>query len=413
MGGWILGALLALGSFGLLLAVGRDAAKLRKMLLEEKSPDRLFLAPMRGLQQAIQQRRDDLRAHTEIVAQRQQADEAIISRLPDPLLIVAPDRQVLRSNPAAQAAFGREIGALLRHPLLCAAIDQAIATGEAQTAELLLPVPTQRDIAATVIVLDPEMRDKLLLVLADRSRERALERMRADFVANASHELRSPLSSVIGFIETLRGPAANDTVAQAKFLKIMAEQAWRMNRLIDDLLSLAQIEIGEHRPPTNRIDLEALARTTLEATAPTMQAASISGVLDVADRVDAVLGDADQLAQVLRNLVDNAIKYGKPDGSVRIAIRPALPTDNGPGAMGTLIAVSDDGAGIPARHLPRLTERFYRVDAGRSRAVGGTGLGLAIVKHIVLRHRGRLTIESKEGMGTTVMVWLPAITGKV
>ena len=335
---------------------------------------------------------------------RLQMEEAIIETLPDPLVILGADRTVTRANAAARAAFGAEMPAVLRHPSLRNAIDRAVANGAPQQADLFLPVPVEREVHATVLDLAG---GHVVAVLSDRTRERALERTRADFVTNASHELRTPLASLIGFIDTLRGPAADDPPAQARFLEIMAEQAGRMSRLLDDLLSLSRIELTEHRPPTDLVDLAELLRFTAASFEPRLSRRGIRLDLDLPDDLPAVTGDDDQLGQVFQNLMDNAIKYGREGGSVRVTVAPAPPGGRWPARPGVTVAVADDGAGIPREHLPRLTERFYRVDKGRSRAVGGTGLGLAIVKHIVNRHRGQLGIDSQEGKGTIFTVWLP------
>jgi two-component system phosphate regulon sensor histidine kinase PhoR len=321
--------------------------------------------------------------------------------------------------------------------------------------------------------MDPPLADggQILAVLSDRTRERVVEQMRADFVANVSHELRTPLASVIGFIETLQGPARDDTDAQHRFLGIMAEQGARMNRLIDDLLSLSRIELTEHQPPSDAVDLTALIARIVAGFEPRLAQRRVTLDLRLDHTLPPVTGDADQLAQVLQNLLDNGLKYGREGGVLTLTatalpgngqmpvtsrvlqdavVSQAVPVDgapadgdvvnggpvsggpvsggpvNGvlgdpsdkarpgtriwPSRPGAVIAVADQGNGIPRQHLPRLTERFYRVDKGRSRAVGGTGLGLAIVKHIVNRHRGQLLIESEENIGTTVSVWLPAVT---
>ena len=336
------------------------------------------------------------------LASQIRTEEAIVETLPDPLIVFGPDRAVLRANAAAHAAFGAEMAAVLRHPVLRGAIERLLATGDLQTADLSLPVPVEREVHATVFRLSGA---RVAAVLSDRTRERALERMRADFVANASHELRTPLASLIGFIDTLRGPAADDPPAQARFLGIMAEQAHRMNRLIDDLLSLSRIELTEHQLPTGAVALDKLLRFTAASFEPRVAAKGIRLDLHIADELPGVAGDEDQLGQVLQNLLDNAIKYGREGGAVRV-VAQAVQTGRWP-RPGVIVSVADDGAGIPREHLPRLTERFYRVDTGRSRAVGGTGLGLAIVKHIVNRHRGQLAIESIEGQGATFTVWLP------
>jgi two-component system phosphate regulon sensor histidine kinase PhoR len=344
-----------------------------------------------------------------VMEQLRRADQAIVERLPDPLIVLAADRSVRRANSAAQATFGADVPAALRHPALHAAIDRAFAQRTVHTAELSIKTPMPRELHATVVPMDPPLADggRAVVVLSDRSRERAVERMRADFAANASHELRTPLASLMGFIDTLRGPAADDPAAQQRFLGIMAEQAARMNRLIDDLLSLSRIELVEHQAPAERVDLTELLEGLVAGFEPRLTELGLTVEMAMAPGLPAVLGDADQLAQVAQNLLDNALKYGREGGAVRLAAAPAA-GPRWPARPGVVVTVADRGHGIPRDHLPRLTERFYRVDTGRSRAIGGTGLGLAIVKHIVNRHRGQLAIDSEEGVGTTVTVWLPA-----
>ncbi len=339
-----------------------------------------------------------------LIEQLRRTDGTVVERLPDPLIVLAEDRGVRRANSAARTAFGADMPAVLRHPDLRAAIDRAFASGMTQTAEVTLPVPVPREVHAAVVPMEPPIADggRAVVVLSDRSREHAVERMRADFVANVSHELRTPLASLIGFIDTLRGPAADDPPAQQRFLGIMGEQAARMNRLIDDLLSLSRIELIEHQAPSDTVELCELVTRLVAGFEPRLRERSVKLDLRVPDELPAVIGDADQLTQVLQNLLDNAVKYGREGGTVRLDVATARP-----GRPGVVVTVADQGAGIPREHLPRLTERFYRVDTGRSRAAGGTGLGLAIVKHIVNRHRGQLAIESEEGTGTTVTVWLP------
>jgi two-component system phosphate regulon sensor histidine kinase PhoR len=342
------------------------------------------------------------------------ANDAVIERLPDPLLLLGPDRAVRRANAAARTAFGADMAAVLRHPGLRGAIERAFDSRNAHTAELFLAVPVAREVQATIIVMDSAPTDGVtaIAVLSDRTRERAVERMRADFVANASHELRTPLASLIGFIDTLRGPAKDDFPAQQRFLSIMGEQAQRMNRLIDDLLSLSRIELTEHQPPAEEVDLGPLATGIAEAFEPRVKARKIKLELGIAPNLPPVMGDHDQMAQVLQNLIDNAVKYGREGGMVRVSVVRATPGGKWPARAGLVLAVSDDGPGIPKAHVPRLTERFYRVDKGRSRGAGGTGLGLAIVKHIVNRHRGQLAIDSEEGKGATFSVWLPVGAGR-
>jgi len=371
-----------------------------------------LLRPVARLLAEIERLSRTMASRAALLGQMRRADEAIVERLPDPLIVLAADRSPRRANAAARKAFGADISAVLRHPQLRGAIDRAFALNASQQVGISIPVPVPRELQATVIVMDAPLADggQAVILLSDRTRERAVERTRADFVANASHELRTPLASLIGFIETLRGAAADDPPAQQRFLSIMEEQAGRMNRIIDDLLSLSRIELAEHQPPTDRVELGALLPRIAAGFEPRLAERDARLTLSVSPALAPVTADADQLAQVLHNLLDNALKYGREGGAIGLAAVPAPAGDRWPARPGILLSVSDDGPGIPREYLPRLTERFYRVDTGRSRAVGGTGLGLAIVKHIVNRHRGQLAIESEEGYGTTVSIWLPAET---
>ncbi len=340
------------------------------------------------------------------------AEEAIVELLPDPLILLGADRVVRRANVAARRAFGPDIAAVLRHPSLRGAIEQASGEGAGSRppidpVDLALLTPVTRDVLATVIGLDPKRPGggRVLVVLSDRTRDRAIERTRSDFIANASHELRTPLASLIGFIETLRGPAADDPPAQRRFLEIMAEQAARMNRLLDDLLSLSRIEISEHRAPDARVDTASVLARVAAAFELRVAARGQRLTMDVPSTLPTVLADEDQLVQVIENLLDNALKYGREAGRITISAEPEQ--GGTPQRSGVTIAVGDDGPGIAPAHLPRLTERFYRATAGQRRGPAGTGLGLAIVKHIVNRHRGTLRIASREGEGTVFRVWLP------
>ena len=372
------------------------------------------LAATEGARDEIARLANKLSERASLIETLLGAEEAIVERLPDPLVLLGADRGVRRANEAARAAFGSEIAAVLRHPSLRAAIEHAAEQAMAHRAvsrrvELALGLPVSRDVVATVIGLDPALPGggRVLVVLSDRTRERAIERTRTDFIANASHELRTPLTSLIGFIETLRGPAADDPPAQARFLGIMAEQAARMNRLIDDLLSLSRIEISEHQPPQGRVDAVSLVARVVAGFEPRVAARCQSLSISAPDGLPLVLADEDQLVQVLENLLDNACKYGREGGRIDVI---ASADDSGamPHRAGVSISVVDDGPGIARGHLPRLTERFYRAEAGRPRGPEGTGLGLAIVKHIVNRHRGALRIESEVGRGTSFRIWLPA-----
>jgi two-component system phosphate regulon sensor histidine kinase PhoR len=231
------------------------------------------------------------------------------------------------------------------------------------------------------------------------------EQMRRDFVANVSHELRTPLTALLGFIETLQGPAKSDPTAQDRFLSIMQSEATRMERLVKDLLSLSRVEGEERIRPKEQLDVIGLLNSVLDALGPTAKAAGVTFASSIPVAECLVLGDEDQLRQVFTNLIENAIKYGAKQGTVQLTVTTS---DHDPSlrGAGVRIDIKDDGDGIDPVHIPRLTERFYRVDTHRSRELGGTGLGLAIVKHIINRHRGRLRIESKPGEGSCFSVIL-------
>ncbi|CAA7619228.1 putative two-component sensor histidine kinase, classical system [Candidatus Terasakiella magnetica] len=348
-------------------------------------------------------------------------NETLLDNLPDPLLLLAPGRRVVRANQAARRLFGRELSgrdlaAFLRDPGLLEAVEAVLgASATARECEFTLPVPVERTFTARVDALEGQSSDggTLLLTLHDLTAIKRMERMRADFVANASHELRTPLAALSGFIETLQGPAHDDEEARDKFLGIMGEQAGRMSRLVADLLSLSRIELNEHTLPSERVDLGRLLATAAEVLKPLAQAKAMTITVSPGATPVVVTGQPDELAQLFQNLMDNAVKYGRDGTTVEVT---AATAETVPSAAGTAlrggpvfrIVIRDRGEGIARQHLPRLTERFYRVDTARSRKMGGTGLGLAIVKHIVNRHRGLLTIDSEEGEGSTFTVWLPA-----
>lgn len=400
-------------------AVTRLAAALRRAA-EEEGPLRHEMPPLPPLpalveiEEGLARLVRSLEVRAALVGQLRAADEAIVEALPDPLLVLGPDRAPLRANQAARRLFGiagaegetrqGDVLALLRHPLLAGAVDRALTEARPQSVDLTLPGQATRELSAQVIPMNPPLADggRLVVVLTDRTAARTVERMRVDFVANASHELRTPLASLMGFIETLRGPAADDPPAQQRFLGIMADQAERMRRLVDDLLGLSRVEATEHLPPQGRADVQAVLRAEAAAVEPLFAARKVRLRLDLPEgALPADPADADQIAQVARNLLDNALRHAKEE-----VVMQAAPARHA-GRPGVAFQVRDDGPGIPPEHIPRLTERFYRVDSGRARAAGNTGLGLAIVKHILNRHRGTLVIESPPGQGATFRVWLP------
>lgn len=339
--------------------------------------------------------------------------------VPVAMLVVDHNSRIVTANASAVGMLGpdltdRPFVTVLRQPLVNRALDQTLASAQGQAPAAIRLSTTIRALGrehncvVTVSPLTMRGRRGAVVVLEDTSGVERAEQMRRDFVANVSHELRTPLTALMGFIETLRGPARDDAAARERFLAIMDREAGRMNRLIGDLLSLSRVEQEERRRPAERVDIAALVRSACATLGPAAQGAGVSLRQIVPGGPAPVAGDADQIQQVLHNLIENAIKYGsRPGGGeVRVTLSQIAhePVLRGPGWA---VEVADDGEGIDEMHLPRLTERFYRVDTHRSREKGGTGLGLAIVKHIVARHRGRLKIDSTKGQGSRFTVILP------
>ncbi|WP_422369231.1 ATP-binding protein [Pelagibius sp.] len=370
-----------------------------------------------GLSDAIAETARQQRARRHDLRDTMAMNAAVLAGLPDPLILVGENRRVLRLNPAAGALLGQELAGRdlalgLRNPSLLAAVEAILEGGEQQAVEFTIPGKVERSIAARVLRLPmaASQEARLMIALYDLTGVKQSERMRADFVANVSHELRTPLSSLIGFIETLRGPAREDPEAQARFLKIMEEQSHRMSRLVDDLLSLSRIELQEHTPPEGNSDIAEILRSV--ASTLELEAARYGMRIEIAaEALPPVIGVSDELTQVFQNLLENAVKYGEEKTVIRVAARPLAKDGAGErrlGRAGVKVSVFNEGEGIEREHIPRLTERFYRVDSRRSRRLGGTGLGLAIVKHIINRHRGVLEIESRPDEGATFSVYLPS-----
>lgn len=336
----------------------------------------------------------------------------IFEHLPDPILLLEPSGRVVFANKAMRAVVGldaqrKHISAVFRTPAVLEAVERTATTGAPASVGFTVHVPVERHYEAHVTRTDQAPRMTALL-LHDLTAARRAEEARADFVANASHELRTPLAAVSGFIDTLKGHARDDAEAREKFLDIMSVEAGRMRRLIDDLLSLTRIEQNEHVPPSGHVDLGTVVRDAAAALSPLAQADDVTLVIEEAPDLPPVTGQRDELIQLFQNLIHNAIKYGRRGGHVWLILASAPGRSRrGAGSM-VSVTVRDDGEGIPREAIPRLTERFYRVDVKRSREKGGTGLGLAIVKHIINRHQGRLQIESQPGKGSSFIVSLPA-----
>ncbi|AWM88251.1 ATP-binding protein [Microvirga sp. 17 mud 1-3] len=341
--------------------------------------------------------------------------EAVLAHIPDPVILVDQRSLVVEANKAARAMLpglktSHPLSFALRSPDILDGIEGALSGEGPLKVEYSERVPTERTFEVHIGLLrgnpaDLGGRSGVVLFFRDLTSTRRLEAMRADFVANASHELRTPLASLLGFVETLQGPARNDAAARERFLEIMREQAQRMKRLIDNLLSLSRIEMRAHVPPTEPVDLKAVTTHMIEMLTPLAQERGTLIQARLPDRPLVVPGDRDELLRVCENLIENAVKYGESGGRVEVELSRTESPDGKPLAV---LAVQDYGPGIPPEHLPRLTERFYRVDGAQSRDKGGTGLGLAIVKHIVNRHRGRFDIASEPGQGARFTITLPA-----
>ncbi len=361
-----------------------------------------------------------LLAHTKETLKNAPVDEGfknILDGLPDPVIIVGPDLRILHANTATEEQFGLRLFnesfyALTRQPEALACIRKAKEEGRsAETKILFSDGKFDSTFRFSVSPIDlPRIRTEWLVIsMTDVSHVNDAEQIRREFVANVSHELRSPLTTLTGFIETLKGEASEDKGARSRFLQIMENEAARMERLVSDLLSLSKLEADERIRPKDTVDVCDVVRNTISVLRPIADRSGSSIELVGKENGLIVSGDLGQLTQVFHNLIENALKYGSENGTVMVncLIKHNIDEILGPVAC---VEVTDQGDGIDAVHLPRLTERFYRVDKHRSREVGGTGLGLAIVKHIVNRHRGRIAIASQLGVGSNFSVMVPLQT---
>jgi len=332
---------------------------------------------------------------------------AVIDAIPTGALALDATGTLLHHNRLAAEMFpkirsGLPMSQVSRSPDLLVAVDRALLSDDERIdVELVERVPVERRLAATVSRLARSNRPSaphVLVTFRDLTEQDRLGQMRTDFIANASHELRTPLASLRAFVETLQGPARDDANARTRFLQLMALQAERMTRLIDDLLSLSRVEMRVHLPPRGIVDLNETAGYVHQSLEPVAEAANAKVTLVQMDTPARIRGDREEIVQVLQNLIQNAIKYGREGGTIEVRVGRDAPR----GARGgrVWISVTDEGHGIAPEHLPRLTERFYRVNVASSREKGGTGLGLAIVKHILNRHRGELRIASRLGSGS-------------
>jgi len=356
---------------------------------------------------------DDVRTVDPIEAA---AVNAIVAGMPDPAVLLDRAGRVIHLNAAAAqlapALRKNELAQFaLRSPEIVTALREAIATALPRRATYLDQVPVDRWMELVITPVSVPTRfggaDKcMLMTFHDLTPLRRVEEMRADFVANASHELRTPLAALSGFIDTLQGPAKEDPKARERFLSIMHAQATRMARLIDDLLSLSRVELSAHVRPDTLVDLEPIIRQVVDGLEPLARERQVEIEVDLPEPPITIAGDREELLRLFENLIENALKYGASGGRIIVSLTTA---SSGDGTPEYRIMVRDFGPGIAPEHLPRLTERFYRVDVGDSRAQGGTGLGLSLVKHIVARHRGRLLIESVPRNGATFTACFPQV----
>ena len=340
--------------------------------------------------------------------------KTIVDGLPLAAMVVDQSRRLVCLNTLAEEIWGtglanRHYEVALRNPVLTGAIAECFRDRKTfQTRISTIIGSRESTFSLKVASIEGEAFQGVLATFEDVSPLEDVGQMRRDFVANVSHELRTPLTALLGFIETLRGPAKDDARARDRFLGIMETEASRMNRLVRDLLSLSRVESEERIRPGQQLDLLGTVQSTVKALEPIAEDKGISVNLTAPNAEVMVNGDSDQLNQVFTNLIENAIKYGGNGGdvSVTVTVLDRDPTVRGPAVR---VEVTDRGQGIDPIHIPRLTERFYRVDSHRSREMGGTGLGLAIVKHIINRHRGRMQIASALGEGSTFTVTLPRL----
>ncbi|MEM8979229.1 MAG: ATP-binding protein [Pseudomonadota bacterium] len=340
----------------------------------------------------------------------------LLEGFPSPTMLVLDTERVVAMNGAAEALLGanligRHYITVLRQPDLLDAIEATLLLRKPRKTRFLSSeagrATTYTVVCSPVEGQGPDQRG-VMVVFEDITHLEDAIQLRRDFVGNVSHELKTPLTALLGFIETLKGAARQDPVASERFLTLMEDEATRMNRLVGDLLSLSRVEAEERMRPSDRVNITDLISISVDRLRPLADEKGSSIWVDRYDLPIWVLGDKEQLMQVLSNLIENAIKYGRGGQIVRVGIELSntIAALRGPGVR---ISVTDQGEGIDPVHIPRITERFYRIDGGRSREMGGTGLGLAIVKHIINRHRGRLRVESELGEGSTFSVLLPTL----
>lgn len=383
-----------------------------------ETPDLSFIAEVGELSKAVKNLQRSWERKKQQLESMQSEREILVDTIPDLLVMIDSDLNIVRSNSSARNRFGqnlagKKLAEIIPDAELNVAITEVITDLKGRDVEFYLPEPVDCYYRAKIERFPVYSRGGLavIITLHDITELKRTEQMRADFVANASHEIRTPLASIIGFIETLQGPAKDDPEAREQFLKIMSQQAVRMSKLVNDLLSLSKIEMNVSSMPEGLVDVLKLLETAKKSTEWQASQRNITIEIKTPRTIPDARGDESELLQVVQNLIENAIKYGNSDSiiEVKASMTQKIPRDRTITDMkeALVISVRDHGDGIAKDHLPRLTERFYRVDTARSRKIGGTGLGLAIVKHIINRHKGILNIESELGEGSIFSIYLP------
>ncbi len=381
-------------------------------------PDLSFITEVGNLSKAVKNLQRSWERKKQLMEAMQSEREILVDTIPDLLVMIDSEMNVVRSNSAARQRFGQNLAGkklsdVIPNKDLDSAVSEVMIDLKGRELEFYLPDPFDCYYRAKIERFPVYSRGGLAVIITihDITELKRTEQMRADFVANASHEIRTPLASIIGFIETLEGPAKDDAKAREQFLKIMSEQATRMSKLVNDLLSLSKIEMNVSSVPEGQVEIDKILETVRKSSEWQAKQRNVEIELRISRNLPKVRGEETELVQVFQNLVENAIKYGNSDSRVEIKafVTRDIPKDRMITDMfeAVCISVRDYGEGIAKEHIPRLTERFYRVDTARSRKIGGTGLGLAIVKHIINRHKGIFYIESELGDGSTFTVYLP------
>ncbi|MBN8530643.1 MAG: PAS domain-containing protein [Alphaproteobacteria bacterium] len=382
-----------------------------------EQPDLSFLSTEGGLSESVKGLQESWEKKKQQLESMLSEREILVDTLPDILFMLDIEGNILRTNSAARAQFGqnlahRPFAQVVDNPELIDAMQKTLADFNGRGLEFKLDGEGNHTFRARIerFPVHSPGGINVIVSLHDITELKAIEQMRADFIANASHEIKTPLASLVGFIETLRGPAKGDVEATERFLGIMAGQAERMTRLVSDLLSLSKLEMNADKIPDGKVNLVSVIQKEISHVEWKAKDKKVAFAIRLQPHLPEVTGAENELSQVLQNLIENAVKYCNPSSTISVTADVTTdipPGNNLPTQVAVRVMVEDESEGIAREHLPRLTERFYRVDTARSRKAGGTGLGLSIVKHVLHRHRGFLHVESEVGKGSVFSIYLP------